>query len=475
MKDEILDLINKALELGADYAEIRFEDRNMNFYKVKKEDTEATIIGKEKGVYIRVLKNGTWGMASTTKTDKQTVTSEIRKAIKMAQGASKLSKIPVRLAEIKPQEAKIKPKIDKDPRDISPEEKISDLIELSKAILGYSNEINNTDIDYADIYDTRYYANTDGAYIKQTRIYVWSKIIATAKKNGVITSARHEIGSTKGYIIFDKEPIDEVAEKLGKRLKKQLNAKAPKGGEWPAVLGPEVVGVFTHEAFGHLGEADLAYSGAVTSQKIGQQIASKEVTIIDDGTIEGAFGSFEFDDEGVKTQKTVLVKDGVLVSFMYNREYAAKFEDMLKLRAPHLLERFNASPTGNARAENFRFAPIIRMRNTYIEPRDMEFEELFEDIKFGYYFVAFRGGQANLDGTFQVGIQEAYEIINGEIGEPVRNVSISGNTLETLMKVEAVGKDFKLHPGRCGKGQTAYVGDGGPHIRVSSIRVGGES
>lgn len=138
-------------------------------------------------------------------------------------------------------------------------------------------------------------------------------------------------------------------------------------------------------------------------------------------------------------------------------------------------QKFNAEPTGNARAEDFRVEPIIRMRNTYMAPRDHTFEELLEDIHSGYYFKSFRGGQANLDGTFQVGIQEAYKIVNGEIGKPVRNASISGNTLETLFKVDAVGKDFELWPGRCGKGQTAFVCDGGPHIRVKEVIVGGSA
>jgi TldD protein len=108
-------------------------------------------------------------------------------------------------------------------------------------------------------------------------------------------------------------------------------------------------------------------------------------------------------------------------------------------------------------------------------PRDRSFEELVEGVKAGYYFKSFRGGQANLDGTFQVGIQEAYEINKGEVGEPVRNASISGTTLETLLKVDAVGKDFELSSGRCGKGQTAFIGDGGPHIRVKEVTVGGSA
>jgi TldD protein len=114
------------------------------------------------------------------------------------------------------------------------------------------------------------------------------------------------------------------------------------------------------------------------------------------------------------------------------------------------------------------------MRNTYLAPGDKSFEELIENIDFGYYLKSFRGGQANLDGTFQVGIQEAYEIINGDLGNPIRSASISGNTLETLHKVDAVGKDFELWPGRCGKGQTAFVCDGGPHIKVEKVTIGGQ-
>ncbi len=159
-------------------------------------------------------------------------------------------------------------------------------------------------------------------------------------------------------------------------------------------------------------------------------------------------------------KRQVLIEKGVVKGLMHNRETAA---------------RINATPTGNARAESYDVMPLIRMRNTIMEKGDYTVDELFEGIKFGYYLKSFRGGQANLDGTFQVGIQEAYEIVNGEVGRPVRNMSISGNTLETLMKVDAVAKDFELDYGRCGKGQIAFVSSGGPHVRVKSILVGGRS
>ncbi len=133
----------------------------------------------------------------------------------------------------------------------------------------------------------------------------------------------------------------------------------------------------------------------------------------------------------------------------------------------------NVEPTGNAHAESFRVAPLIRMRTRYLGPRDMKFEELLEGIKFGYYLVSFKGGQANLDRTFQVGIQEAYEIVNGKAGRPVKNMSISGNALEVLSKVTGVGRDFDLEYGRCGKGQIVYVSSGGPHIRVEEVLIGG--
>jgi TldD protein len=245
---------------------------------------------------------------------------------------------------------------------------------------------------------------------------------------------------------------------VGKRVVEQLKAKTPKGGGFPAVIGPNVVGVFIHEAMGHLAEADLTLSGSILCDKLNQQIASEAVTVFDDGTVDGAFGSFKYDDEGVPTHKTPLIQKGVLTGLMQSRETASKM---------------GMEPTGNSRAEDFRYEPIIRMRNTYLAAGDRAFDELFEGIKFGYYLKSFRGGQANLDGTFQVGIQEAYEIVNGQVGEPIKNASISGNTLETLHRVEAVGKDFELWPGRCGKGQTAFICDGGPHTRVGEVMIGG--
>ncbi len=461
MKD-VLDRLNSIAtqKFGAEYAEARSQDTTKTMLTMKEGRVEAARQGNESGVAFRVLINGAWGFASIGSLDKEVLADAASSACRMAKAASLKLKSPIKLAKVEVVEDRVPMKVRKNPSEISMEEKLETIAEINHAALGHDKRVKSCTIDYLDVTGTTYFANNEGTWIEQDKLYVWARIMATASQKGIFSSSREEIGSTSGFEVFDKEDPATMGTKLAKRAAEQLEAKTPKGGTFPVVLGPNVVGVFVHEAFGHLAEADLALAGGLLTTNMGKKIGSEVVTFYDDGTLAGAFGSFKYDDEGVRTQKTLLVEDGIVRGFMQNRETAQKF---------------NAEPTGNARAEDFRVEPIIRMRNTFMAPRDQTLEELVEDVKAGYYFKSFRGGQANLDGTFQVGIQEAYEIVNGEIAEPVRNASISGNTLETLFKVDAVGEDFELAPGRCGKGQTAFVCDGGPHIRVKEVIVGGSA
>jgi len=461
LKDILIKVVDGASQkFGAEYAEVRAQRLSKTMLTLKEGRVEAAKQGIENGAALRVLVNGAWGFASVGALDFETLNEAVSDACKMAKVASSRLKTPIKLIETKAVEDKVVVKPRKNPSKVSIEDKINTTLTMNDTILGYNNHIKSCTTDYLDSTGTSYFINNEGTYIEQDKLYVWSRITATAKKEDIFTFSREEIGSTSGYEIFDLETPEIVGKRVAKRAVEQLRAKPPKGGTFPVVLGPNVVGVFVHEAFGHLAEADLTLSGSILLDKLGKRIASKFVTFYDDGTIEGAFGSFKYDDEGIPAQKTLLIKDGVVVGLMHSRETAQKF---------------NAKPTGNARAQDFRVEPLIRMRNTFMEPKNYSLEELIEDIKFGYHFKSFRGGQANLDGTFQVGIQEAHEIVNGELGDPVRNASISGNTLETLLKVNAVGKDFELWPGRCGKGQTAFVCDGGPHIRVKEMLVGGSA
>jgi TldD protein len=458
LRDILAKSVDYGGSLGAEYVEVRAQSLFKTLLTTKDGTVEGAKEGTESGAGVRVLVNGAWGFVSLGKLEPKLLTEAVGEAVRLAKAASLRVKSAVKLADVKAVEDRVVAKPRKNPRDVSMEEKIDDALAMDKTVFGYDKRIKSCTISYLDVTGTNYFVNNDGACIEQDKLYVWSRILASARENSVYASAREEIGSTAGYEVFDTETPEKVGNMVAKRVVKQLKAKTPKGGSFPAVIGQNVVGVFMHEAMGHLAEADLTLSGSVLYDKLGEQIASDLVTVYDDGTVEGAFGSFKYDDEGVRTQKTALIENGTLTGLMHNRETAQKL---------------NMEPTGNARAEDFRFEPIIRMRNTYLAPGDNSFEELIEGIDFGYYLKSFRGGQANLNGTFQVGIQEAYEIVKGQLGDAVRSASISGNTLETLRKVDAVGKDFELWPGRCGKGQTAFICDGGPHIRVVEVIIGG--
>jgi TldD protein len=454
----LIKTVDHGRRLGAEYVEVRVQNLFKTLLTTKDGIVEGAKEGTENGAAIRALVDGAWGFVSLGKVEPKKLTKAVGEAYRLAKATGQRVKSPVKLADTKTVEDRITTNSRKHPRDVSMEQKISDVLAMDKAVFGYDNRIKSCTISYLDVTGKNYFVNSDGTYIEQNKLYVWSRILASARDNSIFASAREETGSTAGYEVYDMENPEKLGTLVAKRVLEQLKAKPPKGGSFPAVLGPNVVGVFIHEAMGHLAEADLTLSGSVLYGMLGKQIGSDAVTVYDDGTIEGAFGSFKYDDEGVQTQKTALIDKGKLTGLMHNRETAYKL---------------NMEPTGNARAEDFHFEPIVRMRNTYLAAGDSTFEELIEDIDFGYYLKSFRGGQANLDGTFQVGIQEAYEIMKGKIGKPVRSASISGNTLETLHRVDAVGRDFELWPGRCGKGQTAFICDGGPHIRVGEVTVGG--
>jgi TldD protein len=458
LRDMLAKSVDYGRSLGAEYVEVRAQSLFKTLLTTKDGTVEGAKEGTESGAGVRALVNGAWGFVSLGKLEPKLLTDAVDEAVTLAKAASLRVKSAVKLAEVKAVEDRVVAKPGKSPQDVSMEEKIGVALAMDRTVFGYDKRIRSCTISYLDVTGTNYFVNSDGACVEQDKLYVWSRILASARENSVYASAREEIGSTAGYEVFDTETPEKVGKLVAKRVVEQLKAKTPKGGSFPAVIGPNVVGVFMHEAMGHLAEADLTLSGSILYDKLGKQIASDAVTVYDDGTVEGAFGSFKYDDEGVQTQKTALIENGILTGLMHNRETAQKL---------------SMEPTGNARAEDFRFEPIIRMRNTYLAPGDRSFEELVEGVDFGYYLKSFRGGQANLDGTFQVGIQEAYEIVKGQVGDAVRSASISGNTLETLRRVDAVGRDFELWPGRCGKGQTAFICDGGPHIRVGEVTIGG--
>ena len=239
---------------------------------------------------------------------------------------------------------------------------------------------------------------------------------------------------------------------------KLLDAEVPKGGLATAVLDNDLLGLIVHEAFGHTAEADLVLAGTVLTGKVGEKVASELVTIIDSPGPEYAYGWVPYDDEGVKGKDVVIVERGVLKGYMHTRETASVMR---------------AEPTGNGRAESYNYAPIVRMRNTYMAAGDWSPEEIIEETKEGFYLRKGMHGQADSNGEFMFAVQEAWEIRNGELVKPYRGVAVSGNAIDVLKSVDAVGKDLVIaSPGFCGKTQVVPVDGGGPHIRCK-ITIGG--
>ncbi|MHA1214768.1 MAG: metallopeptidase TldD-related protein [Candidatus Hodarchaeales archaeon] len=472
IQDDLQEVIDYGTSLGASFVELRSLNVERTVINLLDGKGKA-VYGIDSGTAIRVIVDGAWGFVSIVSKEQQELKKAVKKACSLAKLASNYVREQIELYLVEPREEIVKKKLNIDPREISTAEKKEKLIKFHKSVIEFDQRLKSTNIDYADITGVQYYQNSDGIRITTDKCITWAKFVANGQHGSIRAGGRQEIGSPHGYHIFNDDYLNEISQKLAKRVVGNLEADPGKGGKFPAILGPPVAGVFAHEACGHLFEADLTQTGVIGTV-LGQKIATEHATIIDSGIHPDGIGSYKYDDEGIPAQETVILKKGRVNALLTNREYAKRFEK-INSKLPEE-NKIQFTPSGNARAFDFRVAPIIRMRNTYFEPGDFSWDELLEGIKFGYYLVDFRGGQASPEGTFTVGVQEAYEIVDGELGKPVRGISLSGNTLETLHGISAVEnkKTFELHTGRCGKGQSAFTGDGGSNLRVDSVNISGE-
>jgi TldD protein len=459
MLEEMLDLlrqvIDRAASMGVKFADIRIE--RVRYTRIEVREGVVNIVGGlDVGAAVRVLLGGSLGFAYTTDISREGLEGALQRARALA--AASKGEI-TKFYELDPAEEFYRHPVKTSIEDVPIDVKVSDILELDK-LLAKEALVKSRNVFYVERSEEKLYASTEGRILGEARELVSVASSIYGAEAGVRASVYESQGTIKGYYVWEKTSQNDLAEKLITKLKNQFNAVTPKAGIFPVVMGPKALGVFVHEAFGHLAEADLVAAGSALQGRRGEVVASELVTIVDDPEIDDGYGTIRYDDEGVRTSRATIVEKGVHKQVMNDRIHAALFND---------------EPTGNARAESFRYSPIVRMRNTVMLPGDHSVEEVFEGIDFGYYIVSTRGGQTNLDGSFQVGVEEAYEIVNGEIGKPVRNLGIAGNTLETLQNIDAVGKDFHIAYGRCGKGQLVYVSDGGPHVRVRKMTVGGRS
>jgi TldD protein len=462
----LFDVLERALErgqgLGAEYVELRGESGFVEYIQMDDGRVNALTQRIERGVAVRVLADGAWGFVSTG--DLDALGQAVGDAYSMAKAAAKIRKEPIKLAEAEAFEDVVDLKLERDPRFVPIEEKIQYLKDMIKVISDYDERITAVTLKVRTASGWKYLVTSDGTRIKSRNVLVWSYPWVTGKEKARLSAARYEDASThQGWEYMEEVATPEfIGTEAARRVKLQLEGVPARGGSFPCVFAPRVIGVLAHEALGHLAEADLTINSAFNG-KLGEVVAVDGVTMIDDGTEPGCLGTSKYDDEGILTSRVEIIKDSVLTELLTNREYA---------------EKTGLRTTGNARAESYLHPPIIRMRNTYFDKGDHSEEELFEGIDFGYYCADFRGGQAQMNASFQVGIQEAYEIVDGEIGRPVTDLSISGIATDSLFKIEAIAKeDFSFESGRCGKGQEAFTASGGPRIRFAKggITFGGKT
>ncbi len=390
----------------------------------------------------RVLKNGFWGFCYGD--------FEVEEGLRLARenivykGDSEV--VETRFSG----RFELKPKIRHE--DVSLEEKVEFLREVEKRLK--DEKVVSTRIVYMENVRRVEYSDSCGSELSYVVPRTGIVIQAVAKENGVMQFCSRRILKPAGYECIN--PALDLAEEVVRILKDLLKARLPPAGEMNVVMDPILAGVFVHEAFGHAAEADhVLQKASVLEGRLGEKIAGDNVTICDDPALP-EFGYYPFDDEGVRAEKRVLVDRGVLVDYLHSRETAA---------------RLGARP-GNGRAQA-ALEPVVRMSNTYMEAGDYSLEELLEEAKNGVFLLGTRGGETNpATGYFQFSAQYGYLIENGEIGEPVRDVALSGNTLEILRDIK-LGKEVEFDPGFCGKaGQLVPVSDGAPHSLVRA-RVGG--
>ena len=455
IEDVAKELASKFGEYQADYIEAHLEDSNSSYITYRGKVLES--IGKSASVggNIRALVRGGWGFVSFNSLDN--IDERIKLAVREAEIAGHGES---HLAEVSQVVETVTRVFKQNPVEIPLAHK-KELLDGYNAIIWKTPKLKTSNIGYGDGYKKSIFLNSQGAFIQQERADVNLYMTAIASDGSQVQQANMSLGSPSDFGAILK--LDDEVKDMAGRAMGLLAAPQAKGGEYTVVLDPVLAGVFVHEAFGHLSEADFVYENERMRELmvLGKRFGRAELNIVDGAAVPGLRGSFKYDDEGTPATKTYLIKEGVLVGRLHSRETAGKMGE---------------KPTGNARAVNYRFPPIVRMTNTFIEPSKTTFEEMISDIKEGVYARNWYGGTTSMEMfTFSAG--DAYMIRDGKIAELMRPVVLSGNVFSTLMNIDAIGDDLGMNEGGgCGKaGQSPLpVSNGSPHIRIQQCLLGGK-
>lgn len=437
-----------------DYHEIRIEETDSTrlVYKGRELDNISQNCGL--GGNVRIAYKGAWAFSSFN-----SLSGIKNKIVDATNQARFIGDKKTVLAEVEPQIDSVKNFSGKDPNSISLAEKkrlMDHYLGLAWSVKGVSG----SDIVYSDTNRKVYFGNSEGTYIDQQHKHVTFRISVQAREGGDVQQSGFSIGSLGDFNLV--EGLDEAIIESTKKALGLLKSKSLRGGERTVVLDPVLAGVFIHEAFGHLSEADNVYENDKLKNimYLGRKFGGKHLNFTDGARISGLRGSYKYDDEGTPASVTPLVRRGELVGRLHSRETAGKLDE---------------NPTGNARSINYAFPPIVRMTNTRIEPGEATFEDLLEGVSDGVYVKNWYGGMTQHE-MFTFSSGEAYMIRNGNVEEPIRPVMLTGNLFSTLENLDGVANDIAMNQGGgCGKaGQSPLpVGTGSPHIRIRNCLISG--
>ena len=440
----------------AQYADIRYEIKKET--KIVFNGRELFHIGSNStdGFVIRILKDGGLSSIAFTRADdaEEAVRIAEENAVLMARSVNN----SVRFAETNVVKDIFLPDMDEDPRYVSTDEKLHLTRNYNSIALKY-DRIATTNIQYSEVIREKYFMSTEGSEIREDLITTAINGLITSKDGTLTQNVRVSLGGSNGFALLRNQ--EEEFERRTAIAIDLLHATPVNGGTYNVVLNQDLAGVFTHEAFGHFSEADLIEDSPTMRERmqIGACLGSEVLNIIDDPTMPRQLGFYCYDDEGVKARPVTLMKQGVLAGRLHSRRTAAAFGEGL---------------TGHCVAEDYRYAPIVRMGNIFIEPGKNAFEDLIAMLGDGLYILDHKGGQTSGE-NFTFGAQYGYIVKGGTIRNMIRDINISGNLYQTLKNITAIGNDLVLSKtGGCGKGQLNIRScSGSPHILVNNVVVGG--
>ncbi len=457
-KNIALEVLAKCLVTGGDFAELFEEDSVNNSIVLVDGKVDDAIGGRSYGIGIRIFK----GLNSVyAYTNNNSLSSLLDTAYRAALALGEVKENNATSIVLNEKKITTIHPIIYYPKDIEYDKKIAVLKSAYKGAKNFSSDISQVIANYSDKEQNVLIANSEGLYVQDTRIRTRLGISAIASKGNENQTGFEGPGRHMGIEMFDTIDPEYYGKEAARVAHTMLHAKNCPAGNMPVAIDNGFGGVIFHEACGHSLEASAVAKGnSVFVNKLGEQIASTKVTAIDDGTVPNAWGSLNIDDEGNKTQKNVLIENGILKGYMI---------DKLNGR------RMNMEETGSSRRQSYKFQPTSRMTNTYIAAGEDNPDDIIKSIEDGLYAKKLGGGSVNpVTGEFNFAVQEGYLVKNGEIQEPVRGASLIGKGYEVLMDIDMVGNNLDVGQGMCGSSSGSIPTNvGQPMIRVKKMTVGG--